>query len=72
MYLFVFIIIQQIDKEIKAEIDEAVKKSKADSEIPLSELAGDIYSKPLETTVRGVSPFQKLEHVRIGPAVNLN
>jgi len=49
-----------------------VKKSKADSEIPLSELAGDIYSKPLETTVRGVSPFQKLEHVRIGPAVNLN
>ncbi|XP_060849354.1 probable pyruvate dehydrogenase E1 component subunit alpha, mitochondrial [Rhopalosiphum padi] len=64
--------LKQIDKEIKAEIDEAVKKSKADSEIPLSELAGDIYSKPLETTVRGVSPFQKLEHVRIGPAVNLN
>lgn len=49
-----------------------MKKAKTDTEIPLSELAGDIYSKPLETIVRGVSPFQKLEHIRIGPAVNLN
>lgn len=49
-----------------------MKKAKTDAEIPLSELAGDIYSKPLETNVRGVSPFQTLEHTRIGPAVNLN
>jgi len=49
-----------------------VKRAKADTEIPLSELAGDIYSKPLETTVRGVSPFESLEHIRVGPAVNLN
>lgn len=49
-----------------------MKKSKSDTEIPLSELAGDVYSKPLETTIRGVSPFKSLEHIRIGPAVNLN
>jgi len=49
-----------------------VKRAKADTEIPLSELAGDVYSKPLETAIRGVSPFQTLEHIRIGPAVNLN
>lgn len=49
-----------------------MKKAKADTEIPLSELPGDIYAKPLETTIRGVSPFKSLEHIRIGPAVNLN
>jgi len=48
-----------------------VKRAKADTEISLSELAGDVYSKPLDTTIRGVSPFQSLEHIRIGPAVNL-
>lgn len=57
---------------MKGEIDEAVKKAKADTEVPLSELAGDIYSKPLETTIRGVTPFKNLEHIRIGPAENLN
>jgi len=49
-----------------------VKRAKADTEIPLSELAGDVYSKPLETTIRGVSPFKNLEHIRIGSAVNFN
>lgn len=49
-----------------------MKRAKTDSEIPMSELPGDIYSKPLETTIRGVTPFKNLEHVRIGPAVNLN
>jgi len=48
-----------------------VKRAKADTEIPLSELASDVYSKPLETTIRGVSPFQSLGHISIGPAVNL-
>lgn len=49
-----------------------MKRAKADTEIPLSELSGDIYAKPLETKVRGVSPFESLEHIRIGQAVNLN
>lgn len=61
-----------MDKEIKAEIDDAVKKAKADTEVPMSDLAGDIYSKPLETSIRGVTPFKSLEHIRVGPAVNLN
>lgn len=61
-----------IDKEVKTQIDDAVKIAKTDSEIPLSELAGDVYSKPLETTIRGVSPFKSLDHIRLGPALNLN
>jgi len=64
--------LKEIDKEVKATIDDAVKKAKVDTEVPMSELAGDIYSKPLETTVRGVTPFKSLEHIRVGPAVNLN
>ncbi|CAI6363175.1 unnamed protein product [Macrosiphum euphorbiae] len=32
-----------IDKEIKAQIDDAVKRAKADTEIPLSELAGVLF-----------------------------
>lgn len=47
-----------------------MKRAKADTEVPMSELAGDIYSLPLETTIRGVSPFKNLEHIRVGPAVN--
>jgi len=46
-------------------------KSKEDEEISLDELAGDIYSKPLESEHRGVVPWQKLKHVRIGPAFNI-
>lgn len=63
--------IQKIDSEIKVEIDQAVIKSKEDKEITLDELASDIYSKPLEKEHRGVTPWQKLKHVRIGPAINI-
>lgn len=62
---------QKIDSEIRTEIDQAVIKSKDDIEIPLEELASDIYAKPLEKEYRGVVPWQKLKHVRIGPAINM-
>ncbi|XP_050423482.1 probable pyruvate dehydrogenase E1 component subunit alpha, mitochondrial isoform X1 [Adelges cooleyi] len=64
--------LKAIDSSVKAEIDDAVKKAKADTEVPLAELAGDIYSAPLEKSIRGVSPFQPLEHITVGKAVNLN
>jgi len=62
---------QKIDSEIKTEIDQAVVRSKEDLEISLEELASDVYSKPLVEEHRGVVPWQKIKHVRIGPAVNM-
>lgn len=64
--------LQQLDSEIRAMIDEAVKKAKADNEIGLNELTCDVYSAPLEHTVRGITPWNSLEHKRLGPAINLN
>lgn len=52
-------------------MDEAVKIAKADTEISLEELAGDIYAAPLENQIRGTTPFTSLNHVRVGPAINL-
>lgn len=46
-------------------------KSKEDAEISLDELASDVYAKPLENEHRGVVPWQKIKHVRIGPAFNI-
>ncbi|KAL5243622.1 hypothetical protein ACI65C_011032 [Semiaphis heraclei] len=63
--------LKKIDSEIKIEIDQAVIKSKEDEEITLDELASDVYSKPLENEHRGVVPWQKIKHVRIGPAINI-
>ena len=51
-------------------IDDAVKRAKSDKEIGLDELAADICSNPIETKIRGVTPFDTLMHKRIGPAVN--
>ncbi|XP_050440275.1 probable pyruvate dehydrogenase E1 component subunit alpha, mitochondrial [Adelges cooleyi] len=60
-----------IDKEIKAEIDYATLKSKDDPEISLEELGADIYAKPLESEHRGVTPWQKIKHISVGPAINV-
>ncbi|KAL0271556.1 UNVERIFIED_CONTAM: hypothetical protein PYX00_008613 [Menopon gallinae] len=57
-------------EELKT-IDEAVKKSKADKEIGNDELTADIYSNPLETNIRGVSPYDNHLHKRIGRAINI-
>lgn len=61
-----------MDNEIRVMIDEAVKKAKADNEIGLDELTCDVYSTPLESTVRGITPWNNLEHKRLGPAINLH
>jgi len=63
--------LQKLDDEIRVMIDDAVKKAKADNEIGLNELACDVYSAPLEPTVRGITPWNNLEHKRLGPAINL-
>jgi hypothetical protein len=64
--------LQKLDNEIRVTIDEAVKKAKTDNEIGLNELTCDIYSAPLEVTVRGITPWNNLENKRLGPAINLH
>lgn len=56
---------------MKAEVDAALKKARADPEIGLEELTGDIYAEPLESDIRGTTPFNSYPHKRIGKAINL-
>lgn len=61
---------QKIDTEIRKEVDEAVKFSKADKEIPIPELAADVYYNPLEMKIRGVSPLSSYTHQKINTPFN--
>ncbi|KAF5305859.1 hypothetical protein FQR65_LT07598 [Abscondita terminalis] len=63
--------LKQIETEIRAAVDDATKKAKADSEIPIDELTTDIYSNNLEDSIRNITPFSSLNHQRLGKAVNL-
>ncbi|XP_054258724.1 probable pyruvate dehydrogenase E1 component subunit alpha, mitochondrial isoform X2 [Macrosteles quadrilineatus] len=62
--------LKKFDGEIKAQVDAAVKSAKSDPEIGMDELPADIYVENLEGKIRGVLPWQLLDHKRIGPAVN--
>lgn len=57
--------LKQIDAEIKTEIDDAVKAARGDAEIGLEELYGDVYANPLETNIRGMTPFTSHQHLKI-------
>lgn len=52
-------------------MDENVKKAKSEKEIGLEELATDVYSDTREAVIRGVTPWDRLEHKTHGMAVNL-
>lgn len=65
--------LKTIETEVKAEVDEAHKKSKIDSEIAVDELTTDVYSH-YETSygaIRNVTPENGLKHTSLGKAVNL-
>lgn len=62
---------QKIDTEVKAEIDATIKKSRSDAEVGPEELTGDIYALPLETEIRGTTPFNNYPHKSVGKAINL-
>ncbi|KAK4292793.1 hypothetical protein Pmani_034459 [Petrolisthes manimaculis] len=64
--------LKKIDIDVRKEIDEAVKVAKTDKEIAVQELAADIYSNPLETTIRGTTPFDPYTHQRISKIINLH
>lgn len=64
--------LKTLEAAIRADIDEATKKSKVDREISLEELTADIYSKPDNCeAIRNVLPQSELPHKRLGQAVNL-
>lgn len=64
--------LKQIDIAVRKEVDEAVKIAKADKEIAVQELATDVYSEPLETIIRGTTPFDPYTHQRLSKIMNLH
>lgn len=62
---------QNLENKIRAAVDENVKKAKGDKEIGLEELVTDIYSDNKEVVIRGITPWDRLEHKTLGMAVNV-
>ncbi|KAL7630072.1 UNVERIFIED_CONTAM: hypothetical protein RMT77_019798 [Armadillidium vulgare] len=62
--------LKKIDSEVRKEVDEATKTAKMDKEIPLEELATDVYYNPIEKEIRGVSPDHKFTHQRLSTPFN--
>jgi len=62
--------IKEIDASIRKEVDAAVKIAKTDAEIPLHELATDVYYQPIEETIRGVTPMTPYKHTRLSNPFN--
>lgn len=63
--------LKEIDAAIKKEVDEAVAAARNDPEIPLTDLYADIYSNPLESNIRGITPFTQHQHVSIEKPINI-
>lgn len=70
MFIFVIFVLKKIDSEVRKEVDEATKTAKMDKEIPLEELATDVYYNPIEKEIRGVSPDHKFTHQRLSTPFN--
>merc|ERR1712212_752183 len=62
--------VKEMDVEVKKEVDAAVKVAKTDPEIPVAELAADVYYQPIETEIRGTVPFKPYKHQRISKPFN--
>jgi len=62
--------LKKIDGAVRKEVDDAVKVAKTDKEIPVAELAADIYYEPLETQIRGTTPFTPYTHMKITEPFN--
>lgn len=60
-----------IDQKIKKEIDETTKQAKASPEIGVEELYADVYVEPLESRIRGTTPFTEHKHISLNKPFNL-
>jgi len=64
--------LKAIEVRIRNEVDAATKQSRLDKEIPLHELATDVYCDDNKITeIRNILPNNPLRHARLGKAVNL-
>ncbi|XP_066906446.1 probable pyruvate dehydrogenase E1 component subunit alpha, mitochondrial isoform X2 [Halyomorpha halys] len=61
--------LNKIQKDVKKNLDDDVKKARGDPHPKLDELATDVYQKPYQKQVRGMSPFTPLDHKSIGKAI---
>lgn len=63
--------LKKMESDIRAVVDENVKKAKSDKEAGLEELTTDIYANSKNISIRGTTPWDKFEHKSLGKAVNL-
>lgn len=56
---------------IRADVDDAMKKAKADKEISVDELTADIYAKPDTLLIKNVLPINPLVHKTVSKAINM-
>ncbi|XP_067011088.2 pyruvate dehydrogenase E1 component subunit alpha type II, mitochondrial [Anabrus simplex] len=63
--------LKKIETDIRVAVDGVTKQAKNDSEIGLDELTADIYSAPLELTIRNVLPGEPLQHKRLSTPQNM-
>lgn len=53
------------------QVDEATELAKSAPEIGLEELYGDVYATPIETKIRGITPFDIHDHLPVNKPINL-
>lgn len=63
--------LKKVEQEVRKEIEEAVVVSKSSKEIPIDELFADVYVEPINTKIRGITPFTDHKHKSIGHPMNL-
>jgi len=62
--------IKEVDANIRKEVDAAVKVAKTDGELPVADLAADVYYQPLEDSIRGTTPMAPYTHRRVATPFN--
>ncbi|KFM57247.1 putative pyruvate dehydrogenase E1 component subunit alpha, mitochondrial, partial [Stegodyphus mimosarum] len=63
--------LKKIDQEVRKEVEEAVTAAKTSNEISVDELYADIYVDPINTKIRGITPFTEHHHKRLATPQNL-
>merc|ERR1719191_41313 len=60
-----------IEVDVKKQVDDDVKKARADGEIGVEELFYDMYENNLQGKIQGITPWDKHEHKRTVKAQNI-
>jgi len=62
---------KKIEKEVKKQVDSDTQKARSGEEIGVEELYYDIYENNLEGEIRGIAPWNRHTHDKMGKAINL-